>query len=273
MIRPGASTSAPAVRNQPRKAVFTAQTPIRFAKGTILHIYLKQSHGGWNSDDNQTHNLGRFRLSITGSPDAEADPLPARVRAILAIPADRRTPAQTDAVFGFWRTTVTEWKDANARIEALWQQHPEGTTQLALKERTEERTTHLLKRGDFLRPGDPVKPGVPAFLHSLPPGAEANRLTFARWLVDRRSPTTARAYVNRVWQAYFGAGLVASSEDLGTQADLPTHPELLDWLAIEFMESGWGMKQLHRLIVTSATYRQSSRVTPELLRAIRPTAC
>jgi hypothetical protein len=255
----------PGRRNVPRKAVFTAEKPIHYAKGTLLHIYLKQNHGGWNSDDNQNNNLGRFRLSITDRPDAEADPLPASVRQILAIPIEKRSPAQVNALFSYWRTTVPAWKEANSRIESLWKKHPEGTTQLALMERKEARTTHLLKRGDFLRPGKPVTPGVPAFLHSLPPDAGTDRLALARWLVDRRSPTTARALVNRVWQTYFGAGLVSSSEDLGTQSDAPTHPELLDWLAVEFMDSGWAMKKLHRLIVTSATYRQSSRVTPELL--------
>jgi hypothetical protein len=255
----------PGRRNVPRKAVFTLDKPIRNAKGTILHIYVKQNHGGWNSDDNQNNNLGRFRLSITDHPNAEADPLPAGVRQILAIPADKRSPAQVNAIFSFWRTTVPAWKEANARIEALWKQHPEGTTQLSLMERRETRTTHMLKRGDFLRPGKPVRPGVPAVLHPLSADAGTDRLALARWLVDRQSPTTARAFVNRVWQAYFGTGLVSSSEDLGTQSDPPTHPEVLDWLAVEFMDSGWAMKKLHRLIVTSATYRQSSRVTPELL--------
>ena len=89
------------------------------------------------------------------------------------------------------------------------------------------------------------------------------RLAFARWLVDRRSPTTARSIVNRVWQSYFGIGIVSTSEDLGTQAEPPTHPELLDWLAVEFMDQGWSLKELHRLIVCSATYRQNSLVTPE----------
>jgi mono/diheme cytochrome c family protein len=254
----------PGRRNQPRKAVFTLAEPIRSDKGVVLHLYLKQNAGGWNSDDNQNNNLGRFRLSITDVPDVEADPLPARVRGILAIPAGQRTPAQVDALFSAWRTTVPEWKDANARIEALWKEHPEGTTQLALREREKPRTTHLLRRGDFLKPGDPVAPGVPNFLHPFPKGAPANRVGFAEWLVDPNSPTTARALVNRVWQAYFGAGIVSSSEDLGTQCEPPTHPELLDWLAVEFMESGWAMKHLHRLIVTSATYRQASRLTPEL---------
>ena len=127
------------------------------------------------------------------------------------------------------------------------------------------RPTHILARGDFLKPTKQITPGVPAFLHPLPKDAPPTRLTFARWLVDKRSPTTARSIVNRVWQAYFGQGLVPSSEDLGKQSEAPSHPELLDWLAVEFMDRGWSLKTLHRSIVTSATYRQSSAVTPELL--------
>src|SRR5262249_43951859 len=122
------------------------------------------------------------------------------------------------------------------------------------------------KRGDFLKPGKQVTAGVPAFLHPLADAnAPGNRLTLAKWLVDRRSPTTARVFVNRIWQAYFGIGLVATPEDFGLQTDKPSHPELLDWLAVEFMDSGWDIKHLHRLIVESATYRQTSRVTPNLL--------
>jgi hypothetical protein len=130
--------------------------------------------------------------------------------------------------------------------------------------RDEARTTSLLKRGDWLKPGKEVTPGVPAVLHPLPDGCETSRPTFARWLVDRRSPTTARVFVNRVWQSYFGTGLVSTSEDLGTQGERPSHPELLDWLACEFMDRGWSIKALHRLIVGSAAYRQAGRVTPEL---------
>jgi len=126
------------------------------------------------------------------------------------------------------------------------------------------RPTHILARGDFLKPGKEVQAGVPSFLNPLPAGAPANRLTFAKWLVDRQAPTTARSLVNRVWQSYFGIGIVSTSEDLGTQAETPSHPELLDWLAVEFMDNGWSLKKLHRTIVTSATYRESSVVTPEL---------
>jgi hypothetical protein len=255
----------PGRRNQPRKAVFLADKPITHPKGTVLTFYLTQNHGGWNSDDNQNHNLGRFRLAVTSHPGAEADPLPSRVREVLDIPHPQRTPAQEAVVFSYWRTTVPEWKDANQRIETLWSQHPEGSTQLVLKSRKDRRKTHVLKRGDFLHPAQQVTPAVPAFLHPLPKGAEPNRLTFARWLVDRRSPTTARALVNRVWQTYFGTGLVETSEDLGTQSPKPSHPELLDWLAVDFMENGWSLKALHRQIVCSATYRQSSRLTKQLL--------
>jgi hypothetical protein len=254
----------PGRRNQPCKAVFLADKPISHPKGTILTFHLTQNHGGWNSDDNQNHNLGRLRLSITTKPGAEADPLPPRVRELLAVPRTARTPAQEAAIFSYWRTTVAGWKDANDRIEALWKTYPEGASQLVLQTRSMPRETHVLKRGDFLKPAQRVAPGVPAFLHPLAADAPPNRLTFARWLVDRRSPTTARALVNRVWQTYFGTGLVASSEDLGTQSQPPSHPELLDWLAVEFMDNGWSLKKLHKLIVSSATYRQSSRLTPEL---------
>jgi mono/diheme cytochrome c family protein len=255
----------PGRSNVPRKAVFVFEEPINFPKGGTLTFRLTQNHGGWNSDDNQNNNLGHFRFSVTDEPNPVADPLPANVRAILSIPTDKRTPGQVNAVFGYWRTTLPEWKEANAKIEALWKQHPEGSSQLVLQARDDPRETHVLKRGDFLKPGVAVKPGVPSFLHTLPKDEPANRVTFAKWLVDPKSPTTARVLVNRVWQAYFGNGLVATPEDFGTQADEPSHRELLDWLAVEFMEKGWSRKDLHKLIVMSATYRQSSKVAAELL--------
>ena len=231
--------AGPGLRNLPRKAVFVAEEPIRHEGGTILTFYLKQNHGGWNSDDNQSNNLGRLRLSITTATKAVADPLPAGVREILSIPREQRTRAQVDTLFSYWRTTIPEWTSDNQQIAELWKQHPEGSSQLVLDERTERRETHLLKRGDFLKPDQTVTPGVPSFLNPLPSsvnGAPANRLSFAKWLVDRRAPTTARSQVNRIWQGYFGTGIVATSEDLGRQSETPSHPELLDWLAVEFME-------------------------------------
>ncbi|RUL88668.1 PSD1 and planctomycete cytochrome C domain-containing protein [Tautonia sociabilis] len=255
----------PGRSNVPRKAVFVLEEPVSFPSGAEVTFKLVQNHGGWNSDDNQNNNLGRFRFSVTEAADAEADPLPAVVREILAIPLEERSPEQLDAVFSYWRTTVPEWAEANDRIEALWAKHPEGTTQLVLAARETPRVTRLLERGDFLKPAEPVSPGVPEVLHPLPESeGTPDRLTFARWLVDRRSPTTARSIVNRVWQSYFGVGLVSTPEDLGSQAEAPSHPELLDWLAVEFMDRGWSLKRLHRLIVSSATYRQASSAAPEL---------
>ncbi len=253
-------------RNQPRKAVFKAEQPIDHPNGTLLTFYLSQKHGGGDNKGTRNRNLGRFRLSITGTAAAKADPLPQKVRQILSIPPRRRTPDQIQEVFSHWRTTVPEWGPFNDRIENLWRQHPEGTTQLVLQERPQPRPTHLLERGDFLRPGKRVSPGLPAFLHRLSKESPGDRLAFAHWLVDRNSPTTARTLVNRVWQSYFGIGLVRSSEDLGKQSEAPSHPKLLDWLAVEFMEQGWSLKALHRLILTSATYRQSSQADPQRYR-------
>jgi hypothetical protein len=258
-----ATDGDPGRRNQPRQIVFTLDKPL--ADGAVLTFHITQNHGGWNSDDNQNHNLGRMRLALTTTPGAEADLVPTNVRRILPTPRDKWTPEHEALVFSYWRTTVGDWADANKHIEELWKAHPEGATQLVLAQQDQPRDTHLLKRGDFLKPGKHVEPGVPAFLNPLPAGAPLNRLTFAKWATDRQAPTTARAAVNRVWQAYFGVGLVATSEDLGMQSEEPSHPELLDWLAVEFMDRGWSMKNLHRLIVTSATYRQASKASPELI--------
>ncbi|MDX2039924.1 MAG: PSD1 and planctomycete cytochrome C domain-containing protein [Acidobacteriota bacterium] len=284
--------AGPALRNQPRKAVFTLEKPITMTGDILLTFNISQNHGGWNNNDNQQNQPGRMRLSYTTAPNAVADPLPAVVREILSTSQNERTEAQTSAVFSYWRTTVSDWRETNAEIARLLAEHPEGSTQLVLNERAELRESHLLKRGDFLRPDKTVTPGVPAFLHPLPENAKPDRLTFARWLVDRNSPTTARSIVNRIWQAYFGIGLLETSEDFGSQSPAPSHRELLDWLAVELMDArygtgsgsdrvpaearvaetnpvatapgsapaAWSLKRIHRLIVTSATYKQSSSI-------------
>ena len=259
--------NGPARRNQPRKAVFRLDKPIAVDGEVDFTINLQQKHGGYNSDDNQNLNLGRFRITATRADNAKADPLPKRVRELLAVPAAKRTAEQQRAVFSYWRTTVDEWADANARIEALLDEHPEGTTQLVLKEREEPRLTHRLERGDFLKPKETVEPGTPRFLPAMhgPEPETPARLQFARWAVSDNHPTTARSIVNRIWQGYFGTGLVETAEDLGTKAPDPSHPELLDWLAVELVESGWSQKHLHRLITTSRTYRQSAAVSEQHL--------
>ena len=255
----------PGRRNQDRKAVFVAEQPAGFTNGTYWRIGLRQTHGGWNSDDHMNNNLGRFRISATKAEGgAKADPLPKKVRDILAISRDKRTSHQVSLAFSYWRTTVPEWKDANEKIEALRNDYPDGATSMSLLAREEPRTTSVLRRGDWLKPTTPVTAGVPAIFNPLPKNADGSRLTFAKWIADRKSPTTARVMVNRVWQAYFGIGIINTSEDFGTQSEAPSHPELLDWLAVDFMEHEWSFKHLHRLITASATYRQSSKVTPAL---------
>lgn len=138
-------------------------------------------------------------------------------------------------------------------------------TCMVMEEMPQPRETFVLLRGEYDKRGTRVTAGVPACLPALPPGASHNRLAFARWLVDPAQPLTARVTVNRIWQMYFGTGLVKTTEDFGAQGEWPSHPELLDWLASEFVQSGWDVKALQRRIVNSATYRQSSRLTPELL--------
>jgi hypothetical protein len=136
---------------------------------------------------------------------------------------------------------------------------------MIMDELAKTRDTFVLVRGAYNKPADKVTAGVPTCLPPLPADAPKNRLTLAKWLVDPAHPLTARVTVNRYWQTFFGTGLVKTVEDFGVQGEPPSHPELLDWLATELIHSGWDVKRLHRLIVTSATYRQSSRVTPALL--------
>jgi hypothetical protein len=128
------------------------------------------------------------------------------------------------------------------------------------------KASFILVRGRYDQPGERVGPGVPACLPALSEGASRNRLGLARWIVDPQNPLTARVAVNRYWQMYFGTGLVKTVDDFGAQGEWPSHPELLDWLSTEFVRTGWNVKALQKTIVTSATYRQASKVTPDLLQ-------
>ena len=270
------SDMGPGLRHQDLKAVMQFEKPPpASSQGTHYKVTLKFRHAGRDVHGRHSHFLGRFRLSLTSAAEPKADPVPRPVREALKLPAEKRTAEQQAAIFRYWRTTVPEFKPVNEEIAKLWAQHPEGETVLNLAQRRPEdaRKTHLLDRGAWDKPKHEVAAGVPAFLHPMPEGSTKDRMGLARWLVDRRSPTTARVAVNRVWQALFGVGLVDTSEDFGVRAADPSHPELLDWLAVEFMDPstgsgqarGWSTKQLLRTIVTSATYRQQSRVTPEML--------
>jgi hypothetical protein len=275
--------------------VFECAEPVGFPGGTRLLITLHETFDAESKLD--CHMLGCFRLSAT------TDPAPLRVdllspaqRQLLATPVLQRSAEQNRELFNLFRLFAPGFAALNLQIDNAWTNWPSPPTTLVLHQRAEPRVTHLFKRGDRLRPGDEVKPGVPAVLHSFPEGAPRNRLGLARWIIDRRSPTTARAVVNRIWQEYFGQGLVTTPEDFGARVETPSHPELLDWLACEFMEPTvgdaiplkgcsptrptrgaldsnhqtpdsprpWSVKHIQRLIVNSATYRQSSRISPAL---------
>jgi cytochrome c553 len=279
------ASAVPVERNREARAVFECAEPLAgFEGGTRIKISVHQKHStgeGWQIiPDKDTgldcHTLGRFRVSATTTPaPLSADPLTPAQRHLLARPAAQRSPQEQRELFNVFRRHDPSMAAVSKKISDHWTNWVYASHSLALSQRAEPRLTRVFKRGDWQKQAEPVQAGVPSWLHPLPEGAGRDRLAFAKWIVDRRSPTTARVIVNRVWQAYFGQGLFTTPEDIGTRVEAPSHPELLDWLSVEFMEptithhaprtTSWSFRHLHRLIVNSATYKQSSRVTPELL--------
>ncbi|MBA4062433.1 MAG: hypothetical protein C0501_01765 [Isosphaera sp.] len=246
---------------KPHWAVFGTAAPVGFDGGTVFTFTLVQDFGGGRT-------IGRLRLSaVTGGAGAA---VPAAVADALAVPADKRTAAQQKAVLDHRLGQDAEYGRLLAeqrRLDAELAKLPAAKT-LVMKELPTPRPTTLFQRGDFRTPGERVEPGTPAVLPPLGPKAERNRLGLARWLVSRDNPLTARVTVNRLWAELFGRGLVTTPEDFGVKGEPPSHPELLDWLAVEFVEPAgaepWSVKHLIRTVVLSATYRQASRLTPEL---------
>jgi hypothetical protein len=207
---------------------------------------------------------------LTG--DSSSNDVPANIVAILKTPPQERVEAQQKQLTDFYlsrQPQLEKIKTGRSRLNEELKGLQTITT-LAMEEMDPARISSVFVRGNFLEKGMPVRPDVPAVLPPLSDGP-CNRLTLARWLVSTNNPLTARVAVNRWWAEFFGHGLVTTPEDFGVKGDLPTHPELLDWLAMELMDPTgrssvrpWSMKHIHRLIVTSATYRQSSRMTPRL---------
>ena len=215
-------------------------------------------------------NLGRFRLSVT----AAADPkfllnIPAELRPLLDIAPESRTPQQAEELTSHYRTVATDLAKVRQKIAELRTRiadlHIPQALVMEEEPSVQRPSAYIRLRGAFMSKGDRVEAGVPSFLGPLPAGAPPNRLGLAQWLVSRENPLTARVTVNHFWATIFGRGIVETTEDFGTQGFAPSHPELLDWLAVEFMDNGWNMKAIQRLILTSSTYRQSSAVTPALL--------
>ena len=239
------------------EAVFLFEKPL----GATRELRVKMDFGR-----HYACSLGHFRISATSTTSPLAAAIPPEIRGLLALSNERLTPAQREVLRAHFLITAPELASEAKAIRALRRVAPEATT-LVMRERPPEnpRPTHLHNRGEFLQPKKRVVPGVLSALNPLPAGSR-DRLAFARWLVSPENPLTARVTVNRAWAAFFGRGIVKTVEDFGLQGEAPSHPELLDWLATEFVKSGWSQKSLHRLIVTSETYQQSSRVLPEQLK-------
>lgn len=201
--------------------------------------------------------VNRWEASLSAGDRAKA---PAAIQALLAITRDQRTPEQRGQLHDHFMSIDPKHADLGKKQAAEVKKLQPAQAQTL---REKGRPTRVLIRGDFLRPGTEVPAGVPA-VFGTPPVELKNRLDLAQWLVNPRHPLTARVHVNWTWHKHFGRGLVSTLEDFGTQGDRPTHPELLDWLATELIGQGWSMKGLHRLIVCSATYRQSANPRPDL---------
>lgn len=243
-----------------------AAAPIAIDSGTMLTVTVEQL------SKHERHTIGRFRLAATDDARAgEYARTPESILALLKAPADRRTEAQRAELSRHYLAAVApELKEPRERLANLKGQLAAlkpAVSVPVLREMPQatRRHTKIQLRGNFLDQADEVSEGVPASLHRLPAGAPLNRLALARWLVDENNPLTARVIANRFWEQLFGTGIVATSEEFGAQGELPTHPELLDWLAIELVAKRWDLKQFVKLLVMSSAYRQSSRVTPELL--------
>jgi hypothetical protein len=246
-----------------RELIVIPQKPIRVAGGARVEVVLRHEHFEPN------YLIGRLRLStVSGFGDVA---VPNSVRALAATPTKLRTKQQLAELAAAFLETDTSRAPLAARVSMLKSRKAAldrlAPTTLVLAERKTPRESHVLIRGDFLRLGAVVTGGVPEFLPPIKAlGERPTRLDLTRWLFDPANPLTARVIVNRTWQHFFGSGLVDTENDFGTQGARPTHPELLDWLAGELVRRGWSMKSLHRLIVTSATYRQSSQFRDDLLR-------
>ncbi len=257
-------------QTQAHRAVFRLESRVPVPAGSRLVIRLEHqfefSYPGFS--------IGRFRLGTTSDPAPGLnDDVPETIRAIVRLPAGERSAGQVRELLSYYAgispITADQRKqiaDAKQQLEAI----PVPQTPV-MKELPEDRrrTTHLHNRGNFLDPGDVVQAAVPGAFHPWPAEAPLNRLGLAQWLTDRQNPLTARVAVNRVWAQLFGTGLVETQEDFGSQGLPPSHPELLDWLAVDFMDRGWSFKRLCKTIVMSRTYQQSSTVSAELRKRDR----
>ena len=215
------------------------------------------------------HTLGRFRLALTESrPPVIATP--AMVSSVLTTSPEQRSPGQRRDLLQWFQKYAATTAEIRQQIEPLQKQldaiKPAQLPVMRDLAADKQRVTRFLNKGNYLEPGEELTPAIPAAFNAWPAGAPTNRLGVAQWLMSPDNPLTARVTANRLWAQMFGLGLVETEEDFGTQGSMPSHPELLDWLAVEFEDNGWNIKRFLKLLVMSATYRQTARVTPELLQ-------
>ncbi len=249
---------------EPHQLVLVLHAPLVAQEPGVLRLTVEQN------SVHRNHLLGRFRLSTTSSEILiERAKLTPPILDMVDLPVEKRDADQKSKLAKYYREQVAdELAPQRAELAATRKRLAEiqpSTSVLIMQElRENRRVTHLEHRGNYLDLGPEIEPGIPAALGTLPSDSPIDRLALAKWLVSKDNPLTARVQVNRLWETLFGRGLVATSEEFGSQGELPSHPELLDWLAVEFMESGWDVKHLLKLIVMSATYRQSSAVSSDL---------
>lgn len=255
-------------RREDRTAIFMAENRFGFAGGTRLRIRLRhESVYG-------QHQFGRIRLAATtedGIPQMDASFAPAEIVKLLGIDREERSESQRNQIRDFYRNNVTPDETlakAKKELDSLREKKEELDadipTTLIWKEKSEPKPAFILLRGAYDKKGEQVTRNTPAALpplNTVPDGVIPNRLHLARWLFTPEHPLTSRVTVNRLWQQLFGVGIVKTSEDFGSQGEPPSHPQLLDWLAVDFRENGWNVKRLLKKIVMSATYRQSSKRT------------
>lgn len=244
-------------QGKPHELTLVLREPVQLTDGE-LSVQLVQT------SKHARHLLDRFRFKVTADPGASQwATLPAEIAAMVRDADQQLTSSQRDRLAEYYRGIAPLLAPQRTRLQKLQGELDKlkpTTTVPIMRDLAgnQRRTTKVQIRGSYLNTGQEVTPGVPHAFHAIPDGVPTDRLALAKWLVDPQNPLTARVIANRHWEEIFGTGIVQTSEEFGSQGELPSHPDLLDWLAVELVESGWDLKHLLKLLATSATYRQSS---------------
>ncbi len=247
----------------PHQLLLVPNEPVTLDGPASLRVTIEQN------SPHENHLLAHFRLTTTSDESTiQRSRLPQTQLTTLDLPAAKRSEAAAAELASFYRENIavelkTQRDDVRKSQEQLTEMKPATSVPILREIAGKRRDTHFQFRGNYLDKGPLMEVGLPAAFNSAPEGRRLDRLALAEWLVDAENPLTARVLANRIWETIFGRGIVVTSEEFGSQGEPPTHPELLDWLAVELIQNGWNTKDLIRTLVTSATYRQSSKVTAQ----------